>query len=1247
MPQEISKTCRAFLILGLLITALFAAAPGGGIRAQELSPIEAAGPEPPRLRLLHSNESDIHLRATLSGLTVREVEAAGETYTLLTGEGYGHPSAIGRPDLPVLRRGVEIPFGAEVEVEIEAADYTDYPLDHPVLPLQPPLPKCGSLQVPFEIDRPFYADGSPYPASPVTLGEPYVVRGHRVQPVEVWPASYDPGAGTIRIYHRIVFHLRLAGSDMARTRALARRFASPAFENSLARQIVNYNQGRPPLRFHPDAQAGYLIITADAYYDAMLPFVNLRDSRGFDVTITRISEIPGGGSNTAIRDYIADAYWNWPTPPSYVLLVGDTDTVPGWTGPATGEVVDLYYGCMDGEDDWHPDLGRGRFPVRSAAQTTAMVNKYLAYAGFAGDEPWLKKAAFIATCDQYQVAEGTHNYVIDNYTEPNGYTGIFPNDPEPGGDKIYCVTYNGSSVNITNAANDGRWAIVYSGHGAPSGWADGQVSFSQSDVESLGDYGFFPFVAGHACNTGRFDTSPEAFCETWVLQEDKGSLIYWGSADFSYWDEDDVLERGMFDSLFDSTDGYPTVAEMTDYGLAATEAAYPSSAQYYWETYNVMGDPAVKIFMEPDLPTFYMEVTPIRHEVCDSGTVTSTVRVESLLGYSETVHLEAAAPPTGISLLFAPPSAQAPFTSVLTITVASATPPGEYALLITATDNVSWTQGEVIELQVADGPPVSPTLTTPPDGAMDQPLQPTLGWLPPPLASVYNLQLATGPLFEAPLLDLSGLQGTEYTPSSPLDGGRCYWWHAQAGNVCGTGEWAEPFHFATVLLEAVFADDIEAGGGNWDHGAAQGTDNWAISEAQSHSPTHAWFVPDDPVVTDSRLWTVAPIQVGNGSTLTFWHIHQFEYSYDGAVLEISTDGDTWIDLGPYITANGYNGTISTCCDNPLGGREAWVSDLAEWAQVEVDLSGFAGESVYIRWRIGCDYSVSDVGWYIDDVQVIVPQPPNPAPLLQSITPDVGTPYQPVPVQIAGEGFVERPAARLGETWLLSVTQVTTRLLTGVVPAGMPPGLYDLTLVNGDCQEGVLPNAFTVVGECISPTLSLSAAGPVELGGPMHFTATVVTGTPPFTYTWDFGGPGYGSGLDTPNPVYTYTETGVYTVTAAVTNPCGSDDANVLAEVFCTAPMAVITAGSPVVLGEPMHFTGTVTGTPPFTYTWDFGGPGYGSGLDTPNPVYTYTLYGGFSVTLTVTSPCGAAASTVGVYVEPVRRLYLPVVRREG
>jgi PKD repeat protein len=160
---------------------------------------------------------------------------------------------------------------------------------------------------------------------------------------------------------------------------------------------------------------------------------------------------------------------------------------------------------------------------------------------------------------------------------------------------------------------------------------------------------------------------------------------------------------------------------------------------------------------------------------------------------------------------------------------------------------------------------------------------------------------------------------------------------------------------------------------------------------------------------------------------------------------------------------------------------------------------------------------------------------------------------------------------------------------------------------------------------------------------MHFTSNV-SGTAPLSYTWNFGD-SVGESTD-PNPVYTYTAAGDYTVTLMVAGPCGSDIVSAVVQVLpgCEAPQAGFESNSPVELGQAMAFTATVSGTGPFSYTWDFG-----DGLGTshsPNPTYTYTATGTFTVTLHVEGACGQDTTALAVTVLPAQETYwyyLPIV----
>jgi hypothetical protein len=450
-----------------------------------------------------------------------------------------------------------------------------------------------------------------------------------------------------------------------------------------------------------------------------------------------------------------------------------------------------------------------------------------------------------------------------------------------------------------------------------------------------------------------------------------------------------------------------------------------------------------------------------------------------------------------------------------------------------------------VGLDLYDSVPGDIDLLSPADGAIGQSPKPTFDWTAATQAATYDLQVATDPAFGLPVVDVSGIPEDTYTLETPLSTATCYYWRAAAENACGANDWTETSRFATVALGIAFADDMESGDGQWSHQADNGDDDWELSTARPNSPTHSWFVPDVDTITDSYLWNTTPVAIGPGSMLTFWHWFDLETGYDGSVLEISTDGGSnWTDLGPYITANGYNGSLSDTYGNPLGGRQAWTGQQDTWVQVEVDLYAFAGEDALIRWRLGCDSSVSDVGWYIDDVAITAPLPPKPAPALLAITPGSGSASEETSVQIEGSGFAVTPGVQLGDTWLLSVTVVNSTTLDAVVPAGMAPGTYDLSLHNGgDCQGAALSSAFTVTVECITPTVTLESDSPVVVGQATHLTATLQAGNPVLTYTWDFGGPGTGTGQDGATPVFTYTEAGTYTAVVTAENECGEGGAS--------------------------------------------------------------------------------------------------------
>lgn len=158
----------------------------------------------------------------------------------------------------------------------------------------------------------------------------------------------------------------------------------------------------------------------------------------------------------------------------------------------------------------------------------------------------------------------------------------------------------------------------------------------------------------------------------------------------------------------------------------------------------------------------------------------------------------------------------------------------------------------------------------------------------------------------------------------------------------------------------------------WSHAAAEGTDDWEVVTTDGIGSSGAFRTENVNEVSDKSL--ISPtLNLTADSTLEFWHKHEFEDDYDGAILEITTNnGSSWSDLGSSITIGGYNTTLNGGSDQPLGAVQAWGNNLNTFTKVEVNLSAYAGQTAKIRWRFGSDNTIGDGHWFIDNIKVLDP-----------------------------------------------------------------------------------------------------------------------------------------------------------------------------------------------------------------------------------------------------------------------------------
>lgn len=526
---------------------------------------------------------DVHI----PGFLAQSIDDHG-AFTKLSLPDHGTTTKKGEPELPVVRFLLELPQSASVELTWESGPETEVRLSAlnlpaTVYPFQPSAPKIpGSLaNRPFAMDQAIYQQSGYISSQCVTLTEIGILRGRRIAQLEVAPFAYAPDSGALKVSSDFLLTVSYDGADELLTLDQHARYDSEPFAAMASALICNPNAYTLTFRAPPQLPIGYLVITADALAAELEPLLAWKRMKGYDATLVLKSQIPGGTA-TAIKSYIQTAYETWETPPTFVLLVGDVSGIPSFTGSETSSVDDTAYAAVDGTD-YIPDLGIGRFPAADASQAAIMVAKTLQYeTGDWESSSWLTGALFMASTDNYSITEGTHNFVVDTYMNPHGFDSL----------KIYS-RLGGTAQQVSNAINGGRGLVIYSGHGSETQWADGPPYY-QSHVRALTNGEMTPWVSSHACLTGDFALA-ECFAETWLRVANKGSLSFWSASTYSYWDEDDVLEKGMFETLF--VDEVWTLGYMTNAALQKLYDHYGGAGRtkYYFQEYNLLGDPSVAL----------------------------------------------------------------------------------------------------------------------------------------------------------------------------------------------------------------------------------------------------------------------------------------------------------------------------------------------------------------------------------------------------------------------------------------------------------------------------------------------------------------------------------------------------------------------------------------------------------------------------------------------------------------------------
>lgn len=544
------------------------------------------------LSVEQSTRSGITMRHALKHLQILNITDNGYTGDVVeAGTGVTLPADAGAPDLPAFSRFVAVPNGATAHVEMGQRSMTIV-RNVDLLPASPIKFDTDDSPNTYEKDLNIYNKNAFFPEQPVTVSEPFSLRGVQTVAVTVTPYQYNPVTKELRVYDDLRFGIRFDGGN---GEFGDNRLRSPYWDPILMQNLANYNQ-LPAVDYEARMQhwvndrptgCEYLIVIPNN--ESFRQYANqLRDYRIQQGILTEVKSLSDMGCTTTdqMKSYFHNAYNTWEIPPVAVLLLGDHNSNMSVGIPAEYTYHSQNYGnCItdngyaDVTGDLLPEMAFSRLVAANANEAQMMVSKQLEYeftnpnmdaasynhpitalgwqterwfqicsevvGGYwrnQGKDP-VRINAIYSGYPGNQWSSNNNTYMVVNYFGPNG-VGYIPQTPaELGG------WTGGTGGQVVQAVNSGCMLLQHRDHGYYQGW--GEPDFSNSHVSQMNNVGKMTFVNTINCQTGTFDHTPECLIEAFMRRtsggQNAGAVGCIGPTQTSYSFVNDAYAWGMYD----------------------------------------------------------------------------------------------------------------------------------------------------------------------------------------------------------------------------------------------------------------------------------------------------------------------------------------------------------------------------------------------------------------------------------------------------------------------------------------------------------------------------------------------------------------------------------------------------------------------------------------------------------------------------------------------------------------------------
>jgi hypothetical protein len=584
LPMLTYRTIIVTLILGLFLFTWAHA------EVQWVS-LGADDPEEVRLSVLEAEPGRTVVELRLEGYWQDQVDIQGTAHMVFALPSRTNLMEKGLPDLPKVRERLIVPDDARMAVRVLEADQAEVETS-PIAPSKGHLPRTiDPATVPYEFDQIYQSDAW-YPASPVELGDPFILRDFRGVSVQINPLQYNPAKGRLRVCRRMVVEVYSDGPGRVnlkrRTKSLSRMDAD--FKSLYQRLFLNYSAAKYTALVE---QGRMLIVCYNGFASDILPLYQWKLQKGIPTKLALYPDSTGSG-NTALKGYIQNEY-DSPEGLTYIMLVGDEGQIPTNSGTAEGAPSDPCYVKLEGGDHY-PDAFISRLSATTSAQVDNQVEKFIDYEmspDTGAPAAWYHQACGIASSETGGTGIPDYDRMELLRTDLLGYTYTHV-------DQIYDP--GATAAQVTTAVNDGRSLINYIGHGSGTSW--GTTGFSNSHVNALSNGHMLPYICDVACLNGDFTMGGDCFAEAWLKAgsagSPKGGITHYASSTLADWVPPCVMQAEVVDLLV--AEQKSTFGGLSFNGVMKAMDENPGYAgTKLMEQYNLFGD--CSLVMRTDVPT--------------------------------------------------------------------------------------------------------------------------------------------------------------------------------------------------------------------------------------------------------------------------------------------------------------------------------------------------------------------------------------------------------------------------------------------------------------------------------------------------------------------------------------------------------------------------------------------------------------------------------------------------------------------